>query len=227
MKIDVERFMSYVDKRANDECWPWTGGHDSKGYGAFKVNGKQMGAHRVSFIVHGKGDPAGMVVRHVCDNPDCVNPHHLLIGTHADNARDRVERGRGCHGDGHPLARLTADIVIEARQRRANGEETVDMAREYGVKYLALYRAIHGVTWKHVPGALPKPGKRQARGEVRRLTEEIVVEVRQRRSRGDTVSVLAREYGVGRTALHHAIYGDTWAHIPGALPRPKKRGSRA
>lgn len=163
MKINVDRFLSYVDKREDDECWPWTGGRDSGGYGEFRVEGKIMRAHRVAYIAHGKGDPAGTVVRHTCDNRGCVNPRHLLIGTHADNMRDRGERQRQAHGEGHGHARLTADIVIEARSRRSRGESVTALARKYGISRPTLSRAIYGDTWKHVPGALPRPKKRGSR----------------------------------------------------------------
>lgn len=160
MKINVDRFFFYVDKRADDECWPWTGYRNSHGYGSFRVGTKPALAHRVSYIAHGKGDPTGLVVRHTCDNPGCVNPHHLVIGTHADNMRDMTERQRQARGEGNGRARLTADIIIEVRQRRLNGETLTAMAKEYGVSFSTLSRAIRGDTWAHIPGALPRPKKR-------------------------------------------------------------------
>ena len=218
-KSTVDRFKSYVDKRTDDECWPWTGCRNSDGYGSFRVGTKTALAHRASYIAHGKGNPTGMVVRHTCDNRCCVNPHHLVIGTHADNVRDMTERQRQSRGEGHYCARLTAGIVVEARQRRSRGESPHTMAKEYGVHYRALQKAIYGETWAHVPGALPRPGKL--------LTADNVIEARQRRLNGENVYAMAKEYGVKAATLYNAIYGDTWAHVPGALPRPPKRGSRA
>lgn len=154
MKINVNRFMSYVGKGAVNECWPWLGGHIPSGYGAFSVNGKSRGAHRVSYIVHGKGDPAGKVVRHTCDNPNCVNPAHLILGTQADNMRDRLTRGKYARGEGAHNVRLTTDMVIEARRRRLNGASVYSLAKEYGVNKGTLHNAIYGKTWAHVPGAL-------------------------------------------------------------------------
>ncbi len=154
MKINVYRFMSYVDKGNVNECWPWLGGHLPSGYGVFSVNGKSVGAHRVAYIVHGKGDPTGKVVRHTCDNPNCVNPAHLVLGTQADNMRDRLIRGKYARGENAHNVRLTTDTVIEARQRRLNGEKINVMANQYGVNRGTLHNAIYGVTWAHVPGAL-------------------------------------------------------------------------
>ncbi len=75
-------------------CWLWTGGLDTHGYGQMRnERGKVELAHRISYRLH-HGDPAGLVVRHRCDTPSCVNPDHLQLGTYADNAQDMVRRGR-------------------------------------------------------------------------------------------------------------------------------------
>lgn len=92
------RFWPKVDKRGDDECWPWLGAKIPSGYGSLgsvEVNGKrvtQTGAHRVAFfLAHGFWS---RITRHTCDNPPCVNPAHLLDGDTRSNARDMVERGR-------------------------------------------------------------------------------------------------------------------------------------
>ena len=92
-----ERFFSYV--RRTPECWWWTGGCSSNGYGSFalrhwKGHGK-ITAHAYSFLIHHGEVPAGQQIRHTCDNSLCVNPNHMLTGTHKDNADDRESRGRG------------------------------------------------------------------------------------------------------------------------------------
>lgn len=105
------RFWAKVERRGPDECWPWTGWTTSQGYGVIGLGGRDEKAHRAAWIVTRGPIPRGLVIRHTCDNPPCVNPTHLLLGTQLDNIRDRVERGRSAktnesiRGDRHWSAR--------------------------------------------------------------------------------------------------------------------------
>lgn len=85
-------FWSLVKK--TDGCWIWTGGLDGHGYGRVWREGRRQGSHRVSFQLTNGRIPDGMYVCHHCDNPICVNPGHLFLGTHSDNMRDCTNKGR-------------------------------------------------------------------------------------------------------------------------------------
>ena len=95
-----ELFWSHVAK--SDGCWLWTAGLN-RGYGAFAVHRKDIGAHRYSWMLENGPIPDGLFVLHRCDNPPCVRPDHLFIGTQLDNMLDKMSKGRGYEGDRHYL----------------------------------------------------------------------------------------------------------------------------
>lgn len=90
----AERFWPKVERREPDECWPWKASVTGRGYGRFALSGKARHAHRVSYEIANGQAPGDLFVLHRCDNPPCVNPAHLFLGTNTDNVRDAVAKGR-------------------------------------------------------------------------------------------------------------------------------------
>jgi len=146
---DRARFWRWVD-RASDECWFWKGSLLRR-YGCFYFGGKSHKAHRVSFALAFGVAPAGMLIRHRCDNPACVNPNHLDAGTSRENVFDRVSRGRSADtsGENHPLAKLSTDAVLRMRERRRAGETLASLAFGFGVSEAHVSRICRGENWRH------------------------------------------------------------------------------
>ena len=141
-------FWSHVDIRGDDECWPWLIGTDPDGYGRSKHVGEQR-AHRVAYRLACGPIPEGEIVRHSCDNPPCCNPRHLLTGTHADNAKDKVDRGRSPvrKGDLNTQAKLTPDQVMTIySDRRYYGE----IVAEYGISKETVWDIKAKRSWRHL-----------------------------------------------------------------------------
>jgi hypothetical protein len=147
--VTQEQFWARVDVRSADECWPWTSAKNTHGYGFVRTE-RKTASRKAYELAHCVDLPGSVVVRHSCDNPICCNPLHLLSGSHADNSRDKVRRGRARRGDRHPFAKLSDEIVRISRKAHAEGETVQNLASAYGVAHEVMRRAIRGMTWGHV-----------------------------------------------------------------------------
>ena len=127
------------------ECVSHKTGRD--GYPRARVNGKLDRVHRHKYREHKGEIPDGLIVRHTCDNRMCCNPEHLLLGTTKDNARDRVERGRGAAGERNGRAKLTATAVKDIRMMHNEGVTASSLALYYKVSVSTIHRIISGKTW--------------------------------------------------------------------------------
>lgn len=139
-------------KRKNG-CWEWVGTKDKNGYGKTKANGKTIKPHRISYAIANGDFDQSFYVCHKCDNPSCINPDHLFLGTNSDNQKDCVRKGRKPNRDGenHPLAILSDSDVLQIRARYKRRVVTAIMlAKEYGVSRQQVLRIIHGHRWGHI-----------------------------------------------------------------------------
>lgn len=131
-------------------CYIWTRAIDSCGYGRISYNGKNCYAHVISFQLY-KGITDKKHVCHTCDNPSCVNPEHLFLGTRADNMADMIAKGRGnkSFGSSHFKTNLKEDDVLTIR-RLENIISKKELAKRYNVNQEAIYKIQNRITWKHV-----------------------------------------------------------------------------
>lgn len=164
------QFHALYRAGAPDACWEWEG-RTAGGYGRFGYGGRDRGAHVLALVLRGVEVPKGMVVMHSCDNPPCVNPHHLRVATQAENRRDCAAKGRtatgerngmnthperrpdGRHGnqrkgEAHPMARLTPEQVASIRSRYTGKRgELSHLAAEFGVSRPHVARIVSGRSW--------------------------------------------------------------------------------
>ena len=128
-----------------DKCWIWVGPKHRQGYGYHK----QMMAHRYSYKLYKGEFPKEMHVCHTCDNPSCVNPNHLFLGTHKDNMRDMYAKNRCPHnkGEKHHNAKATPEIVRHIRRKEMTQRA---YAKLYGMCQRSIAEIQHRLTWPHV-----------------------------------------------------------------------------
>lgn len=142
-KDNLRSFVVVTDRG----CWEWPGRRNDKGYAQI---GSVSGYRHAFELFHGE-IPNGLHVCHRCDNPPCVNPDHLFLGTHVDNMKDCTAKGRRAKGESSGAAKLTEDEVVQIRKMRFNGGFTL---KEIGARFRITHEAVRqicaGNTWKHV-----------------------------------------------------------------------------
>lgn len=137
------RFLANIKSSSNDECWIWSGYKNPAGYGHSSIKHKTIYAHRLSYMLFVGQIPDNYKVCHKCDNPSCVNPAHLFVGTQLDNIRDRDKKSRKTWptGESNPNAKLTDSEVSEIRKLKSETNVTTrKLAKRFGVSagYISL-----------------------------------------------------------------------------------------
>ncbi len=154
--LEARIARSFV-RKGDDECWPWTGTFGWGGYGVLwlgrHVRPWRVPAHRFLFERStGEKIPEGLQACHHCDNPQCVNPAHIFLGTIRDNAADRDAKGRNAKGVNHGFCKLTINQIIEIRssyrdrRKFTDGAGCHELARRFGVTASAISNIVNGKT---------------------------------------------------------------------------------
>ena len=160
-KSTEEKFLEKVDKRSDDECWLWLAAMNYQGYGMFRSGG-YITAHRYSWSLYQDAPiPKGMFICHHCDNPSCVNPKHLFLGTRKDNTRDMWNKNRhpapvignqsdDVLGEKNPRSILKTKDVLVIRKLFTDGVSQIELSALYNIKKPAIWKIVHNKNWKHI-----------------------------------------------------------------------------
>jgi transposase-like protein len=187
----AERFWTKVKKQ--DGCWLWIAKRDGRGYGLFTCGRKRRLAHRLAYELATGESPGEFNVCHHCDNPPCVNPAHLFLGTQRDNLRD-MSRKRRSHA-------LTLEQVAEARRLIDGGAKIRDVARRLGVGRDTVNREVK------------TGGNRGERNGRAKLNAFRVRLIRLCHAAGQSQARLARAFGVSDRTIHDIVTGTSWRHV--------------
>lgn len=207
----ADRFWKRVVK--SDGCWLWTGNRAVGGYGVILPGGGTRGlalAHRVSWEIHFGPIPDGMHVLHKCDNPPCVNPAHLFLGTQRDNNTDKVRKGRQAKAETsgsrlHPekVARGEASGARRHPERLARGERHGSKTHPERIRRGS----------QHPYRLRPELPRRGEQNNFAKLAAKDVLAIRQRAADGETRKAMAAEYGVDYRTIDRIVSRQTWRHI--------------
>lgn len=150
----VDRRLEARSKESEGGCWLWQGAKAAvSGYGRITVGSRSDGTrrnvstHRYSYEQYRGEIPDGMFVCHHCDNPSCVNPDHLFLGTPSDNMADKVTKGRQAKEEWHGMAKLNWRDVHDIRGRLREGARQVDLSKQFGVSQSQISAVKRGISW--------------------------------------------------------------------------------
>lgn len=222
---------NHIVVNAETGCWNWTRGKDTRGYGAAYIPHRVM-AHRLSYELSVGPIPPGKHVCHTCDNPSCINPDHLWIGTHAENMADKEAKGRGTkppvlRGDDHwsrkhpdrvkrgadnPNAKLTIHQVIGIRRAYLAGMSHRDIATTFGISEKSVPDYISGKGWTTFSAG---PSLQELRDAKRttpaaKINRETAETIRARLAAGELGKDLAVEYGVHKATISNIKLRRIW-----------------
>lgn len=217
-KTIEERFWAKVDKDGPvpehmphlGACWVWTASKLNSGYGQFGIGGKLRYAHRLSWEMERGEIPDNLCVLHSCDNPPCVRPEHLFLGTRRENSSDCQRKGRLARGDTHGsrthperLARGDANGARRHPERLARGDS-------HGSR-LHPERVARGE--RHMSRTHPESVSRGEANGNAKLTAEKVREIRRRCAAGESGKDIGRLLGVTQAAISLVVTRRTWRHV--------------
>jgi len=149
----ASRLANGLAAAPDGECWEWTRVRNQYGYGQLRIGGRMVYAHRLAYELGVGPIPSGMHVLHQCDNPRCINPAHLSVGTQSQNMKECSQRGRAripkpiMQGEDNGAAKLRTEDVLSIRRLLSSGWRQRDLAEIYGVSQGAITNIKTGKSW--------------------------------------------------------------------------------
>lgn len=210
----IANFWNKVQK--TDDCWIWAGARNKDGYGSARAGSRTVGAHRLAWLLAYGSSPGSLCVCHKCDNPSCVRPDHLFLGTIKDNNTDRSMKGRTRTrwtperrqpADRNPNSKLSTAAIQDIRQRRIKGERLAALAQAFGVDQSTISKVCRGETW--IEGNLAADVDRMPvkRSPLAKLTEAQAASIREDNRSSYEV---AGDYGVNSSVIRRIRAGTAW-----------------
>lgn len=152
---ELHSFLDNVILNPSTWCWDWQGCKDRDGYGSIGYKNKSRLVHRLAYMLYNQlseEDIEGKVVMHLCDNPSCVNPDHLQLGTQKDNVHDCIKKGRRANrkGEQNPNSKLTDYQAQKIRELYQLGISQEELAKMFNVARRTIYNIRKNISWAHV-----------------------------------------------------------------------------
>ena len=198
-------------------CLEWQGRKDKDGYGHTSYTGKQYGAHRIAYqLAYNVELASNQLVCHSCDNPPCINADHLFLGTHIDNMRDMVAKGRHA-------SKLSERNVYEIQEMLRCGEKQNEIAQMFDVGHVTIHSIAIGKQWARLTGNTPNTfahiyTNRGERKGSAKLTERDVRKIQEMLRRNERRNEIAQQFSIGKTAIHKIATGESWGWLTGNTP---------
>ena len=222
-KSEICRHMSIEDRlnkfhiKNHRGCWNWTGKKDRMGYGRCSFEGKKQFTHRISHKVFKGPVPDDLCVLHSCDNPACINPDHLRVGTQEDNAGDMLSRNRASVGERHTASKLNNESVMKIVKLRNDGMTIADIARNFDVASTTVSSVLRGHTWSHLTGierATIGPKLRGSMCHASKLCDADVIEILRLSESGMGGRDISKLFPISESGVSGILLGKSWKHIP-------------
>lgn len=219
----LKRFRDKINiPEVENDCWEWISGVDKNGYGNFWANGKNVRAHRFAYQIFKGKIPKSLLVCHSCDNPGCVNPAHLKLGTNQDNMNDMVLRNRQAKGKDIGLSILSEEQVRDILTRINNSQfkSTVEVASAYKIDSTCINKILDGTSWKHITNQLTislseikakivRSSQYGSNNHNAKLTKEKVLDILTRinNKKFNSIIEVASEYNVSASCIYDILNG--------------------